>query len=434
MGRLAPRLTFILAERLKIITGLSRVVGGKSNEAAVRSIEEETLPSAQAPRVRRLNRDDENQGNPHASRWRQAHFHAPHREVISAYGLLFLPHKLPLVNYWYRAYGLTISSNTSVPGLEQERVAADPPDFTFESGPEPPWVSEARTLPGRLYHLEPEAPETADPAFTVTERGISQFFELNYTDGTRFVVDGATRRLWGTYVSPLSSEDLATYFLGPVMGFLLRRRGITSLHASAVVISNCAILFSGDAETGKSTTAAALALRGVPVLCEDIAPLREEAGVFHVEPGYPRVCLWPDSVQNLLGAPDALPRLTPMWEKCYLALDGVQAKFERQRQVLGIVYLFAARSAEDNAPRIVALSPREALLELVQNTYMNWLLSRSQRAAEFDVLTRLVSRVPVRRIIPHSDPARISGLCDCILRDALSLISEKRPFAIEPGL
>src|SRR6185437_9393951 len=61
---------------------------------------------------------------------------------------------------------------------------------------------------------------------------------------------------------------------------------------------------------------------------------------------------------------------------------------------------------------------REALLELVQNTYMNWLLDRDQRAAEFEVLCKIVQQVPVRRIIPHADPARLGALCDLILQNA----------------
>jgi len=61
---------------------------------------------------------------------------------------------------------------------------------------------------------------------------------------------------------------------------------------------------------------------------------------------------------------------------------------------------------------------REALLALVQNTYMNWLLDGKQRALEFDFLSTLVTHIPVRRIIPHSDPARIVELCELIVTDA----------------
>jgi hypothetical protein len=45
-------------------------------------------------------------------------------------------------------------------------------------------------------------------------------------------------------------------------------------------------------------------------------------------------------------------------------------------------------------------------------------LDRNQRAAEFDALSKLVTQVPVRRIVPHADPGRIGELCDLILADA----------------
>jgi len=153
-------------------------------------------------------------------------------------------------------------------------------------------------------------------------------------------------------------------------------------------------------------------------MCEDITPLTEQVGKFHVEPGYPRVCLWPDSVEKLFGARDALPRLTPSWDKFFLPLDDGNAKFEDQRRVVSAVYLFAPRVEEADAPRMETMSSREALLGLVQNTYMNWLLDREQRAAEFDALGKLVTQVPIRRIVPHLDPGRIGALCELIVADA----------------
>jgi len=202
-----------------------------------------------------------------------------------------------------------------------------------------------------------------------------------------------------------------------------------SLHASTVCIGGQAVVLCGESEAGKSTTAAALALRGIPVLAEDVSPLKEEAGTFYVEPGYPRICLWPSAVETLFGSTDALPLLTPTWDKRFLALDGVQAKFESQRKPLGAVYLLAPRAEEADAPRIETLGKREALLQLVQNTYMNWLLDRKQRAAEFDELGRLVTQVPMRRIVPHLDPGRIGALCELIVADAERLFAG-REFAV----
>jgi hypothetical protein len=45
---------------------------------------------------------------------------------------------------------------------------------------------------------------------------------------------------------------------------------------------------------------------------------------------------------------------------------------------------------------------------------------------EFDTLARLVRNVPVRRIIPHTDPQRIDLLCELILADAENVLSPQR--------
>lgn len=320
------------------------------------------------------------------------------------------------MTYFYHAYGVTLACETPIPGLKQTEGDFGRPDLVASFGSEPEWVREAKCLPRQFDHPKPNASDRNDSTGSiVTSFGAGEFFQLVYSDGIQFVLDAAAQRLWGTCVPPLTIDDIATYLSGPVMGFVLRRRGLMSLHASAVCIDGLAVVFCGESQSGKSTSAAALALRGVPVLCEDVTPLLEEAGSFQVEPGYPRVCLWPDTVASLLGTPNALPQLTPTWEKCFLPLNCDGARFEQQKRPLGMIYLLAQRSQEERAPWIEEISPREALLELVQNTYLKRLLDRTQRAAEFDLLSRVVMQVPVRRILPHVDFARVGVLCDLIV-------------------
>jgi hypothetical protein len=336
------------------------------------------------------------------------------------------------VNHSYRAYGLTFSSDNPVPGLCPE-INSRVPDVVVELSPDPPlWVQQACTLPTSVGRGKGKITEINDAACKMTAFGAGEFFELAYADGSRFLTDSAASRLWGTCSGPLTIEDIAVYLRGPVAGFLLQRRGVSALHASAVCLAEHAVVLCGHSEAGKSTTAAALAMRGVPILCDDIAALAQQENSFYVEPAYPRICLWPNAVRDLFGAPDALPRLTPTWEKCFLPLDGAMAVFEAQRRPLGVIYILAERD-EVHAPRIEEIAPREALLELVRNTYMNWFLDQKQRAAEFHTLSEIVAQVPVRRIVPHLHSSAIDDLCSLIMTDAVALISSRQSAVVLPA-
>ena len=328
------------------------------------------------------------------------------------------------MSYFYIAYGLHCLADSSIPGFQTEPARLGPPDVILELGTRiPAWVHYARTLPSVARYARRADALTGDPAYTFSVRGESEFFELIYGDGAEIVINGVANRIWAGYSPPLSIDDLAVYLRGPIMGFTLRRRGVTALHASAVSLAEGAVVLCGESAAGKSTTAAALALRGLPVLSDDITALREDDCNFHVEPGYPCVCLWPAAVQELFGAADALPRLTSSWEKCFLPLDGIRASFERRRRPLLAIYLLAPSAMSVEAPRIEKISSREAFLALVQNTYMNWLLERKQRAMEFDLLTRLVSKIPVRRVVSDHDSGSPSSVCEQIVRDTEKLFA-----------
>jgi len=336
------------------------------------------------------------------------------------------------VNHAYWVYGLTLSSDNPVPGFCPE-TNSRVPDVVVELSPDPPvWVQQACNLPTSVRRGKGEISDIIDPACKLTAFGAGEFFELAYGDGARFVIDSAGSRLWGTCSDLTTIEDLAVYLRGPVSGFLLQRRGVTALHASAVCFAEHAVVLCGHSEAGKSTTAAALAMRGVPILCDDIAALARQEHSFYVEPAYPRICLWPNAVCDLFGAPDALPRLTPTWEKRFLPLDGAMGVFEAHRRPLGVIYILAERD-EVHAPRIEEIAPREAFLELVQNTYMNRFLDQKQRAAEFHTLSGIFAQVPVRRIVPHLHSSCIDDLCSLIMTDAVALISSRQSAMVLPA-
>jgi hypothetical protein len=173
----------------------------------------------------------------------------------------------------------------------------------------------------------------------------------------------------------------------------------------------------GASGAGKSTTAAAFAARGVPVFADDTLALDPSAGRVHVHSAYPLLRLWPHSVELLFGQTDALPPLTPNWDKRYLDLAARGDLFHAGALPLSALYFMGERSADPGAPRVRPLDPREALILLVANTSANHLLDAEMRRTEFLILDRVAREVPARLVTPHADPARLPELCGAILRD-----------------
>jgi hypothetical protein len=241
---------------------------------------------------------------------------------------------------------------------------------------------------------------------------------LEYFDGMQFWLDREGKTVWALWPDSSSLEDAATYLLGPVLGLLLRLRGVTCLHASAVALGKFAVAFAGFEGAGKSTTAAALARRGHAVISDDIVALAERDGAFFVLPAYPYLCLWPESVEMLYGASKTLPAFSPNWDKRQLSLAHNRLRFAEQPLPLGAIYLLGERSAEETAPFLETLTQIESLVSLVAESYATSLLDKHMRVREFELLGRLLAVVPVSKLHAHEDPTRVGSLCDLIERNA----------------
>lgn len=318
------------------------------------------------------------------------------------------------MSHYSAIYGLRINLSHRVPGLSFSNLYSSPADIQVDFGNMPSWLANEQATK-ELWFVRPNEQPGADPRLIVWR--LRDYFHLRYADGTQFVVDNAGTRVWATWpTDTLTLEDTATYLLGPVMGFVLLLRGCISLHACAVAVDDRAIAIVGPAGSGKSTTAAAFAERGYAILAEDVVTLLDRGAEFLVQPGYPSIRLWPSSVEALYGTAATLPRLTPTWDKCYLDLTQEKYEFQQQPLPLAAIYLLGERE-EDRAPHVSEIAPTERLMSLVANTYATYLMDKTMRAREFEILGRVLQSVPIKRITPHSDPARIGALCQTIIED-----------------
>jgi len=313
----------------------------------------------------------------------------------------------------HRLYGLRVESSAPLPALPHSADGGEP-DVRVLLGGHFATPAPATEAGWRRLHVSPRSNAGDEPTVTAEGSADGAWLRLRYADGTEFTVDAGGTRVGCTWAAPMTLEDTATYLLGPVFGIVLRLRGLSCLHASAVEVGDRALLLCGPAGAGKSTTAAAFAARGHGVMGDDVAALEEGESGTRVRPAYPQLRLWPSAVHALYGAGARLPPLTPNWEKRYLDLSGGGA-FQAEPRPLGAVYLLATRE-EAGAPRLEPLSHGGAVMALVSNTYSGWLPNLGAQARDLALFARLARRVPVVRAVPHEDPARLGELCAIIER------------------
>jgi len=340
------------------------------------------------------------------------------------------------VKFTYAVFGLLLESNLPIPELTPIPPDHDPSSLESSTGrvvaihlnASPPTRGGVPSGPEELSYATSYKDEAGNPALSIWKAVGSRYLRLAYFDGTQFWLDREGREVWATWPGNLAVEDTATYLLGPVLGILLRLRGVTCLHASAVAFGEKAFAFVGSEGAGKSTTAAALARRGHAVLSDDVVALAERNGSFFVHPAYPYLCLWPESVESLYGSAEALPQFSANYEKRCLSLGKQELRFAQQALPLAAIYILGDRRG-DPAPLVEELPPQRAFLALVANTFASNTLDSEMRAKEFEILARVVPSVPIRLLCAHHDAGRLSDLCDLLSAEAQKLPTLKSALA-----
>jgi hypothetical protein len=316
-------------------------------------------------------------------------------------------------------YGLRIRTNFSLPGIPNTESDQCTSEVRLHLK-EPAAFPCAHHLLQAFYPAK-EFNSAASPALQVGLVDGGRFFIFAYRDGVRFAIERDGREVWADYPDGYSLDDVCTYLLGPIIGFVLRLRGITCLHASAIIIGDYAIAVAGFGGSGKSTLAAVFGQHGFSILSDDIVALIEKRGQFFVQPGYPRVNLWPDSVRVLFGNENALPRITPNWDKRYLASNDSGCRFATEPVPLRAIYILSPRETELTNPVLEEIIGSDAFMSLAANTYINQLLNRDMRSREFAVLGRLVPAIPIRRVRPTANPFAVATLSEKIAEDVIRL-------------
>jgi len=213
--------------------------------------------------------------------------------------------------------------------------------------------------------------------------------------------------------------DICDYLLGPAFGALCHLRRIFMLHASAVELARGCVAFAGQSGAGKSTMAAALAARGLPVIADDVAFIRtDEHGRACVYPGSNRIRLWDSSLDGL-GHSGGRFEHVDQREKFFLPTVAPRAS----REPCPLAAVFQLEAAPAGSPVTIARAYGSSAGDVfLTNIAWRTLAKYMNRGPDlFSDCVRLANQVEVLRLMRPKDFAALNSVVDAVVRHPWSL-------------
>jgi hypothetical protein len=320
------------------------------------------------------------------------------------------------MSFYYQIYGLKVASSRNISLLEQA-VNGNETDISVTWGTsmadttdEIEWVkiSNDDTKVARNIVVY-SAPGEKESLFKLA------FFTDNILLTLIFDKSKQTARI--VYNENETEGNLDSYFVGVIMGCIMRLQGMICLHGSAVNIAGKAAVFLGSKRSGKSTTAAAFAQMGFSVLADDITVIRLRKGRYYVQPGYPKVRLRPASLSALHQANAGEFKLVHTQRNS--RYSDITDTFQRDELPLDTIYIL--NQADITEPYIEP-APGDGLVDLIRNSFAKYLSTGDIRKTEFQSLSQLANMINVKTLNIPRDLAGLNAQCQLVIND-LSLVS-----------
>ena len=291
----------------------------------------------------------------------------------------------------YNVYGLIFASELELPEL---LPAHGTPDVRIRYGTVAETLDNPRGRGGRyqtkanqlLLHLDEVA-------------------RYQVQNGSEIIIDRVPGAL---------DSDVRTFLFGSCLGALLHQRGFLALHASAIQTERGAVLFAGKSGVGKSALLSAFLTRGYQMLADDISGIQLDAdSVPVVQPAFPQVKLWADTLTHLNQSSHGLRRVRPQLEKFARPITN---SFVSRPVPLAAVYILSAHNQTDIQLEPVDYVDRFALL--LRHTYRHrYLEGLELRQPHFALATTAAKVATVKRVIRPSRPFLLDALAGRLEED-----------------
>lgn len=237
----------------------------------------------------------------------------------------------------------------------------------------------------------------AGPTFFLNFANIAQF-EIKYSSSEIVV---------RPFDDDVPNNTIEHLLVDQVWPRILAHDGDLVLHASGVANNQGAILFVGRSGQGKSTLAASLHQRGLPLIGDDAVLISKRDGEARCRAVYRSLRLFEDSIEKLFDSSIFHSDVAEYTDKQNVYFPPLAAGDEDHR--VRAIFLLNSEDGHADA-RVTPASPSDACMRFVEHSF--WLDPTDMRltAQKLKLASALANSVPVFQLTYPRDYAKLDEL------------------------
>lgn len=285
--------------------------------------------------------------------------------------------------YKYQAFGLNVQSEFEIPEFIEGSFKDSQVSVSLGDVPESLEHPEKKGLRYQLRENE----------FLLKLEHVADYY---VKDGTTIIIQKKDKS---------TMQEVRLFMSGLIFSALLQQRGLFALHGSAIKKGRNAFLVCGRSGAGKSTLTREFLNDGYKLLSDDISVIYEKEGSIFVQPSFPFIKLWKDSMEHLEMDELSGARLREQMEKY-----GFHLHDEFHNQLMPVNNIFVL--VPHNKPEYIREQIRgiEKFNVLKNQTHRFQFMSEAVRQYHFDLMNAIASKVPLYRITRPQAPINTNDL------------------------
>lgn len=290
--------------------------------------------------------------------------------------------------FTYSAFGLIIQSELECPELIESKGF---PDVYIKIGKTPNSIDNPITSGVRFQSKENE--------FLLVVDGVARYY---ITNGKSIIIEP---------LADVDIVDIRVFLLGSAFAAILHQRGLLPFHGSSIKIEDTAIIISGLSGAGKSTLAAAFREKGYDILADDISVVSVENNIPTVQPGYPQLKLWSDSIKGLGHNPENFEKVRLKLMKYKIPIKN---SFYNQPLPLKKIYILSSSNLGELGVTKVKGVEKFGLLKTHIYRF-NFVAGVDLNVTHFKTLDLLANTVDLYKLTRPSGSFKVEGLINLVL-------------------